>query len=156
MRISAAVLAVIYSLLPLSSLGAEPEPAALKTATKAQYFSCLDAGELIEAKKLKLIERERLHKERASKFEAAEADLAAQVKRHAPSKKSEIESYNKAIAKRNASAERFNLESQSLQVEQRALNDLVFATNTRCGALLISEELAQAASERRKRMEPPR
>ncbi len=139
----------------MSGVSAESEASAPRTATKEEYFACLDAADSIEAKKTKLAERDRRHKELAVKFQAAEADLAAQVKKHAPSTKSEIESYNGAVARRNASAERFNLESRGLQLEQRALNDLIVATNTNCGGLLVSEEVVQAA-EQRKRTSPAR
>ena len=146
---------MLMSVVPVCSFGAEPEVSAPRAATKDEYFACLDAADSVDEKRAKLAERDRRHKELAAKFQAAEADLAAQVKKHAPSTKSEIESYNQAVARRNASAERFNLESRSLQLEQRALNDLIVATNTSCGRLLISEEVAQAA-EQRKRTSPAR
>lgn len=149
-----ALCAALSTCWPLDSLGAESDSSALKTATKEQYFACLDASDTIETRKAKLMERETAHKELDARFRAAEADLAAQVKRHAPSTQSEIQSYNRAIARRNASAERWNRESLSLQREQRALNELITATNTLCGGLLVSDELVQAASERRRDTAP--
>lgn len=156
MRVSAVLWVLLAGAGPLTGAAAEPEPSALTTATKEQYFSCLDAYDVITEKRVKLTEREQVHKDQATKFEAAEADLAAQIRRHAPSTKAELESYNKAIAKRNLSAQRFNHESRSLKVEQLALNDLIVATNTRCGGMLVSEELVQAATERRKRSQAAR
>lgn len=156
MRTSAVSYVLLMSVVPMVGFGAESEAPAPRTATKDEYFACLDASDSIEARKTKLAERDRRHKELAAKFQAAEADLAAQVKKHAPSTKAEIESYNGAVARRNASAERFNAESRSIQLEQRALNDLIVATNTSCGGLLISEEVAQAAEQRKQRTLPAR
>lgn len=154
MGVSAALCAGLSTCWPPASLGTESESSALKTATKEQYFACLDASDTIEARRAKLMEQETAHKALDARFQAAEADLAAQVKRHAPSTPSEIQSYNRAIGRRNASAERLNRESLSLQLEQRALNDFITATNSLCSGLLVSDELVQAASERRRGTAP--
>jgi hypothetical protein len=118
-----------------------------RVATKNEYLSCLQEMSSIEGKRADLSAKEGKHKERAAKFQAAEADLATQVKRHLPATKKEIESYNRAVAARNASAESLNKDSMSLQQQQTALNNQIFQTNAQCSAIVVSPEDAQAAEE---------
>lgn len=136
----------------LSSLAAGAAPAEPRLATKDEYLACLVAQSAIDAKKTRLGDSEVKLKERAAKFQAAEADLASQVKKHAPATNAEIESYNRAISARNASARSVNSESLALQKEQAALNELIFATNAQCGRLLVSREVAQAAEDEHRKM----
>lgn len=99
------------------------------------------ANESLETKRAAFAERDTTQRAQAAKFQAAEADLAAQVKRHAPSKKAELESYNWAVEARNVSAESLNRETRAIQAEQAALNTLILETNARRGGILVTEEI---------------
>lgn len=125
------------------------------SATKEQYLACLVAQSFVEARKSRFADEEKKYKAFAAKFQAAEASLAAQVKKHAPSNRAEIESYNKAVASRNQTAQSLNAGAEALQRELAAVNKLVVETNSKCGGLLVSAEVAQAAEEEfRRRGEP--
>jgi hypothetical protein len=142
-------------ILPWAAL-AQPSPPEPRLASKDDYLSCLVATSSIEARKAALAEKDGQLKAKAAKFQEAETDLAAQVKKHPPTTKKEIESYNKAIDSRNASVETLNKASRGLQQELAALNKLIFEANARCGSMLVRPEDAQAAEEEhRARRSPP-
>jgi hypothetical protein len=145
----APLLALLAGFLLIEPMAALSESIAQepRLATKNEYLSCLQEMSSIEGKRGDLSAKEAKHKERAAKFQAAEADLAAQVKKHTPSTKKEIESYNRAVAARNASAESLNKDSMSLQQQQTALNKQILETNAECSAITVSPEDAQAAEE---------
>jgi predicted nucleic acid-binding Zn-ribbon protein len=140
----------LFASLSLSAL-ANAAAQAPQLSTKDEYLACLKAQSAIEARKASLQDRDRGLKERAAKFQWAEADLNAQVRKHPPATQKEIESYNKAIALRNASAASLNKASASLLEEQAALNKRIIEVNSSCGALVVSTEDAQAAEEEYRR-----
>ncbi len=140
--------------LHLSSTSAQDAPARL--ATREQYVACLESGDEIERRTQALTRREQEHKELSAKFEAADRRLSAQVQRHVPRTKAEVESYNQAVAKRNAAVKDFNERARSIERDQVALNALVLQTNATCGTLLISLEVKEAVdAERRARPAKP-
>ena len=136
----------------ISAAGAEapPPPPTPRIATKDEYLTCMRAQDAIEAKKEQLVDQEKKLKVMDAKFRAAEADLAAQVKRHAPASDHEVRSYNKAVAARNASAQAFNRDNQALQRAQAQFNELVLDNNARCGSLRFALEDKEAADEERR------
>lgn len=147
-KIMAALLpgALLLTILPTAAL-AQTSPQEPRLATKDEYLSCLVAKSSIEARKSALLEKDGKLRDKAAKFQKAEADLAAQVKKHTPSTRKEIESYNRAVDSRNASVQTFNKESMDLQQEQAALNKQIFENNARCGGILVTPEDARAAEE---------
>ena len=143
--------AILSTAVPISALATDTSGTEPQSASKEEYIACLENGDAIEAKKARLVERERKHKELAAKFRAADASLTEQVKRHTPSTKAEISSYNKAVETRNANAASFNLEARAIQQEHAMLNRQVVETNTKCDGLLVSREAVQGAEQQRKR-----
>lgn len=136
----------VVALMPLpGTAGAQDAASAPRLSTQEEYLACLLDGERIEAGQARIAARAKAHEERALKFQAADDDLAAQVKRHAPSTAKEIASYNRAVTRRNAQVEELNRDAMALQREQAAMNRLVFERNERCGGRLIDAELKEAA-----------
>ena len=148
--------ALLMMLVPFAVSAAGPAASAPRMATKEEYLACVLANESLEAKRTAFAERDTRQRAQAAKFQAAEADLAAQVKRHAPSKKAERESYNRAVEARNASAESLNRETRAIQAEQAALNTLILETNTRCGGILVSAEIIKDVEAGRRDVPTPR
>jgi hypothetical protein len=137
---------VVSAALVLCSTASPGAPeSAPRTATKAEYLACLIDKATIDKRSRSLEQRDRALKDLDLKFQAAEADLAEQVRRKRPTSQKEIESYNRAVAARNKSAERFNEQGRSVQQDQRALNGFIFDTNARCGNLLVPAEVAAEA-----------
>ena len=139
--------ALLLTLIPFAATAQETTPAEPRAASKAEYLACLVQRDLIDRRTQSLQEQDEALKVHAGKFQAAEADLARQVKQSPPRTKKEIESYNRAVAARNKSAERFNEQGRSLQRDNHALNIQIIETNTTCGKLLVSAEIAAAAEE---------
>jgi predicted nucleic acid-binding Zn-ribbon protein len=137
---------------PSSPPAASAPAAGARLATKSEYLACLVAKSALETKKDQLMEGDRRQQEQTAKFQKAEADLNAQVKKHTPTTKREIESYNRAIDARNKSADALNTSATSLQQEFAAFNKQVVETNARCGSLLVMPDVAQEAQEEHKRM----
>jgi hypothetical protein len=145
-----AFICVLFLGLHLSSTSAQDAPPRL--ATKEQYAACLESSEEIDRRTQTLTKRQQEHKALSAKFQAADGRLSAQVQRHVPRTKAEVESYNQAVAKRNAAVKDFNERSRTIERDQVALNTLVLQTNATCGALLISHEVKEAVdAERRTR-----
>jgi hypothetical protein len=130
--------------------GALAQDSPLRVATKEQYAQCLDTADAIEQRSAALSKHNEARQALALKFQAADDDLNAQVKRHAPRTKEEIASYNRAVETRNRSAKEFNEASRSLDREQEALNASVVAHNRLCGSLLISSEVKEAVEQERR------
>jgi hypothetical protein len=116
-------------------------------STKEEYRSCLKARDAVETKKAWVKAEDRRIKERASKYQVASADLAAQVKKHPPGTKGEMNSYNRAIAKQRAAADDLNRASENLYKEAQALNTFVVETNSRCGSVTLSLEDAKEVED---------
>lgn len=116
-----------------------------RLATKDEYLACLRAQSSIEARQARLQARDLAFQQRAARFQAAGADLAAQVKQHPPTTQRSWASYNQAIAARNASAAELNQAATAMQQEQASLNQQILETNARCGTLMVSAEDARAA-----------
>ncbi len=136
----------VLASLPLSALAlaAAQEPI---LSTRDEYLACWRAQSAVQARKASLLDRDLKLKERAAKFQAAEADLNAQVKRHPPANNQEIASYNRAIAARNASVVSLNKGSTGLQQALAALNQQIVELNSKCGVMWVSPEGARAAEE---------
>jgi chromosome segregation ATPase len=147
---------ILLAVLPQAGLADDAGSSEPRFASKEEYSACLDAADAVDERRSRFNSRQRQHQEMAAKFQAAEADLAAQVRKHRPSTKAEIESYNRAIAKRNSSVKSLNIEAQSLQLELNELNDQVVENNTRCGGLVVAHEVADAVERERKGREKPR
>ena len=125
---------------------------AQRTGSKEEYSACLDSGEVIERQQGALSRRQEELAEFNKKILAADADLSAQVKKHAPRTNAEILSYNQAIGRRNQAVKEFNERGRVLQREQTELNALIFKTNASCSSLLITLEVKEEVeSERRSR-----
>jgi chromosome segregation ATPase len=147
---------VVALLVASSPALADVTAAVPHDATKEQYLECLVARSSAEARQSRLAQSERKYKERVAKFQVAEEDLNAQVRRHAPSTQHEVESYNKAIAARNASVQSLNKELQRLQDEQASVSKTILEANGKCSSLVVSPEVAKAAEEEhRKRLATP-
>lgn len=122
----------------------------LRVATKEQYAHCLETADAIEQRSAALAKHQDARQALALKFQAADDDLGAQVKRQAPKTKGEIASYNRAVETRNRSAKEFNEASRSLDREQDALNATIVAHNQLCGSLLISSDVKQEVEQERR------
>jgi len=145
-----AFLCVLLLGLHVSSIRAQDAPPRL--ATKEQYAACLESGDEIDRRTQTLTKQQQEHKELSANFQAADGRLSAQVQRHVPRTKAEVESYNQAVAKRNVAVKDFNERSRTVERDQLALNTLVLQTNATCGTLLISLEVKEAVeAERRTR-----
>jgi len=145
---------LLFCLVPGSAIAqadSTPEP---RLATKAQYLACLSDGDIVEAKQAALVKQREDLKAYAAKFQAADASLAKQVKRHAPSNQHEVDSYNRAVQTRNQAAKAFNEQSRSIERGQVSLNSTVFEFNSRCGGILVSAEVKEAAELERRRPLP--
>ena len=138
---------LLAALVPLSTMGQDVPISEPRTASKAEYLSCLVDRALIDKRTRALQEQDKALKELSVKFQAAEADLAEQVKRNPPRTKKAIDSYNRAVSARNSSAERFNERGKSIQREQEGLNGFIVDSNIRCGRLLVSVEVAAEAEQ---------
>ena len=140
-------------------VGATFAPAAAQVterqpATKEEYAACLDAGEAIDERKAAVTKQQEEHERLAKKFQAADAALNEQVKRHPPRTKPEMQSYNKAIEKRNLAVKDFNERTMAIQREQTGLNALIVRTNSECGLLPVSFEVKEAVENERKARAP--
>ena len=136
---------VVTALLPIATIAAGAPESEAREATKAEYLACLIDKAAIDRRIQSLEQRDKALKDLAVRFQAAEADLAEQVRRKRPNSQKEIESYNRAVAARNRSAERFNEGGRSIQRDQQALNGLIFDTNAKCGNLLVPAGVAAEA-----------
>ena len=131
---------------------AHAQDAPPRLATKEQYADCLESHDEIDRRTQTLSKHQQERKELSAKFQAADGRLSAQVQRHAPRTKAEVESYNQAVAKRTAAVKDFNERARNLDRDQTALNTLVLQTNATCGTLQISLEVKEAVeTERRTR-----
>ena len=138
---------VFAVLVPLSIVSPDALASEPRTATKAEYLACLVDKASIDRRSQLLQQRDKALKDLAVTFQAAEADLAEQVRRKRPNSQKEMASYNRAVDARNKSAERFNEQGRSIQRDQQALNGFIFDTNAKCGNLLISAEVATEAEK---------
>lgn len=122
-----------------------------QVSTRAQYLTCLLADDDLKREGTQFNADQQRHQQRAAAVQAASADLAAQVRRHAPQNKAEAESYNRAVTRHNADVARINAQAQVLRVRQDELNRRIFEYNGRCGAMIVSQDdrLAAEADHRR-------
>jgi hypothetical protein len=152
-----AILALAHLLASAEEgIGAETAASTPRLATKSEYVACLAAKDQLDAATARFEVRKKQFDDRARRFRAAHAGLDAQVKQHPPRTEGEVASYNRAVAAANGEAQALNRESEALQRDVEALNLKVADTNGRCGALLISPELAQEAEAEHRRKAPGR
>lgn len=146
---AARLCALLGLLLPAAASAQDAQP---RMSTKAEYAACLDASDTIDRRKQALSKRGDELAVLSAKFKAADADLAAQVGRHAPRTPTEIASYNRAIDTRNQAVKEYNERVRSIEREQSELNALILQTNASCGSLRLSPEVKEAVeAERRNR-----
>ncbi len=138
---------LLFYLVPCAALAQNDIVRESQVATKEKYIACKFLEEDIKLRRSELSKLEEESKAYAVKFQAADASLAEQVKRHAPSAKAEFESYNRAVEKRNQAAKAFNDRNSTLQRRQTSLNDSVFEYNAKCGVLLVDPEVVKAVEQ---------
>jgi hypothetical protein len=124
-----------------------------RLSSSAQYLTCLLANDDLKRDGAQLDADQQRHQQRVAAVQDASADLAAQVRKHAPQNKAEAESYNRAVTRHNADAAKVNTQAQVLRVRQDELNRRIFEYNGRCGTMIVSQDdrLAAEADHRRLR-----
>jgi hypothetical protein len=137
-----------------AAAGAQETPAVQpQLSSRAEYLACLGAQDAIGRESARLDQDNQRHAQRLAAVQAASVDLAAQVRRHAPQNKAEVDSYNRAIVRQNTDAATVNAQAQLLRQRQDALNRRIVEYNGRCGTMVVSnEDRAAAEAEHRERV----
>ena len=129
-------------LVPLMAAAQTAEGSAVRFASKDEYLACLQAGDEIQARQSALAERDARLKAMVVKFQADQADLAAQANKRPPSTPAEIAAYNRVVGVQKAQIITLNQELRAIQTDQTIANKRVVDTNARCGGLVVSPEVA--------------
>ena len=146
MQRSAFILICLQATVASPQTSADPMPL---VATREEYIACLDQDDEIERNRLALARKDDDLKQLSVKFKIADEKLNGQVRQHAPTTKTEVESYNRAIDRRNQDVKDFNTRSRALQIEQNRFNTVVLEQNARCGSLAVDTEMKNLVAKER-------